>query len=275
LRLGDEGKIGFVPVRLGSEAAVIGATAALRTQDWIFPSYGDFGAALLRGMPIATLCARAFGGASDPLSGHEMAGGLSARAQRIASSSAPAATHLPHAVGFAWAANRRGEDLATAAFFDAPEIDAADFHTGLNFAGVLRVPTIFVCRTSAGEASAAEHAVAYGLAASRCDGSDLLAVVRAVCEALERARQGRPTILDLAIGGPDAALSRARAHVEALGAWDGERERAARRKIDEELASAVESASRASAPDASSIFDHVYAGRARHLEEQRAELERS
>ncbi|HJL14385.1 MAG TPA: thiamine pyrophosphate-dependent enzyme, partial [Sandaracinaceae bacterium LLY-WYZ-13_1] len=185
--MGADGRIGFLPRSVGREAAVIGTAAALDDGDWVFPTAHDWGLALHRGLSAEDFAHRVFGSARDALKGHDMPGGLSARRLRIASVSAPAGTHLPHAVGVAWAARQKGEPLVTSALFDAPEIDAADFHTGLNFAGVMKAPTVFVCRVRRGEPSAAEHAVAYGLEAARCDGSDLLAVIATVREAVERA----------------------------------------------------------------------------------------
>ncbi len=271
-KLAESGRIGFFPHHRGTEAAVIGATFALREQDWIFPTHGDFGAALLRGMPIVTLAHRAFASASDPLVGRDMPGALSARSLMIASTSAPAATHLPHAVGVGWSARRRGQDVVTAAYFDAREIAAADFHTGLNFAGVMRAPTIFVCRTRAGEESAADHAVAYGLPSVRCDGSDVLAVVRAVGDALDRAAEGGATVIDLVITGEGDAIERAREHLVRIGAWDEAKERAHVKRIEEELASAIDAASRAGSPAPRTLVDHVFATTTPELEAQRSAI---
>ncbi len=271
-KLAESGRIGFFPHRRGSEAAVIGATFALREQDWIFPTIGDFGAALFRGMPISVLAHRVFGSASDPLKGRDMPGGFSARDQHIASVSAPAATHLPHAVGYAWAARRRGEDRVAAAYFDAGEIDAADFHTGLNFAGVMRAPTLFVCRTREGEASAADHAIAYGLPAVRVDGSDVLAVVSAITDAVDRALDGQASVLDLAIGGPDDALARAREHLVRMNAWDEDEERALVARVEEELASAIDAAGRAGTPPARTLVDDVFATTTPELEAERSAI---
>jgi pyruvate dehydrogenase E1 component alpha subunit len=271
--LAATGRVGFLPPSVGAEAAVVGATVALREQDWVFPTLGDLGAALTRGLSFDALAQRVLGGARDPLKGREMPGGLSARELRIASAGATAANHLPHAVGFAWAARQRGEDLVTAAFFDAPEIDAADFHTGLNFAGVMKASTVFVCRVRAGEESAAERAVAYGVASARCDGSDLLAVIRTVGEAVDRAVEGRgATVIDLVLGEPSDALRRTRAYLERLGAWDEGRERARRSQVEDELTRAVEVAAREGHPPPRTLFDDVYARPLPELERQRAEL---
>lgn len=271
--LGDAGRIGFLPRATGREAAVIGAAAVLDDTDWIFPNPHDWGAALFRGMSMADFLHRVCGSARDPFVGHDMPGGFGARALRIGSANAPAATHLPHAVGLAWSARGRGESLVSAAFFDAPEVDAADFHTGLNFAGVMRAPTVFVCRVRRGEGSAAEHAVAYGIEGERCDGSDLLAVVRTVGQAVDRARRGGgSTVVDLVIGDDDEALHKARAHAMKVGALTADAERALRAATEEEISSSVDAAARAGAPDPRSLFDHVFATLPPHLEAQRDEL---
>src|SRR5690606_18652626 len=146
----------------------------------------------------------------------------------------------------------------------------------LNFAGVMRAPVVFACRVREGEESAAEHAVAYGLRSARVDGSDALAVVRAVSDALAAALEGAgATVIDLVLGGPDEALDRARAHLVRLGAWSDERERELRRRTEEELASATDLASREGPPAPSTIFDDVFSRPAPEHERQRAELARA
>lgn len=266
--LSASGEIGLFPNARGMEAAIVGATSVLREQDWLFPTYADSGAALVRGASIEDLAARAIGGASDRLKGRDVPAAFAARALRIASTGAGPANRLPHAVGVAWAAAQRGEPLVSAAFFDDVEIDAADFHTGLNFAGVMRAPVLFVCRTR-GEHGAAEHAVAYGLPAVRCDGSDVLAVVRAVGEAHQRALAGEgATVLDLVIGEPDDALDRARAHLVRLGAWDDAAEQALTERVEGELGRALDAARAAGTAPLRTIFDDVYAEAPPQLSQQ-------
>ena len=50
-----QGRIGFHVGSLGEEAAILGSAFAMREQDWLFPCYREFGAALMRGMPLQTL----------------------------------------------------------------------------------------------------------------------------------------------------------------------------------------------------------------------------
>src|SRR5687768_7388577 len=76
-KLAGDGAIAFHPRASGIEGAVIGATAALRDGDWVFPTARDFGAALYRGMPIAHYLHRVFATSRDSLRGRAIPGEFS------------------------------------------------------------------------------------------------------------------------------------------------------------------------------------------------------
>jgi len=262
-QLGEAGSVGFFPRLLGREAALVGTVAGLSSDDWLFGSATDWALPLLRGQAIESFAHRAFGTMKDVLRGRDVPSAVSARSLRIASSSAPAATQLPHAVGLGWSARQRGDDLVSVALLDASEVDAPDFHTGLNFAGVMKAPTLFVCRVRPTEEGAAEHAIAYGIAAARADGSDVDAVASVIAEGVERAKAGQgATVIDLELGEAEAAFERARA---ALGA---ERAGAIRARTQSELTTAFAAATRTGPPDLRSLFDDVYGTHEDHLAAQ-------
>ena len=52
-KLQRQGRIGFHVGAEGEEAAILASAAAMREQDWIFPCYREFGAALLPRLPAA------------------------------------------------------------------------------------------------------------------------------------------------------------------------------------------------------------------------------
>ena len=83
---------------------------------------------------------------------------VAARAERAARRRRTGATQLPHATGIAWAmkmqAGQGGGKLALA-YLDRDATSAEDFHAGLNFAGVFRVPAVFVCINDAAAGAAA------------------------------------------------------------------------------------------------------------------------
>jgi pyruvate dehydrogenase E1 component alpha subunit len=208
IRLQRQGRIGFYIGAIGEEATVLGSAAAMEERDWIFPCYREHGAALLRGMPLATFLAQLLGNAGDPMQGHQMPCHEAWRPGRYTSISSPIATEVPQAVGAAWAARIRGDDMVALTYFGEGATSANDFHTGLNFAGVRKAPVVFVCRNNGwaisvprerqtASATIAQKAVAYGIRGERVDGNDLLAVHDATRRARARAAAGEgPTLLE-------------------------------------------------------------------------------
>jgi 2-oxoisovalerate dehydrogenase E1 component alpha subunit len=203
-----QGRIGFYIGAVGEEATVFGSAAAMEPSDWIFPCYREHGAALLRGMPLATFVCDMLGNAGDAMLGHQMPCHEAWRPGLYTSISSPIGTQIPQAVGAAWAARIKGDKMVSLVYFGEGATSASDFHTGLNFAGVNKVPTVFVCRNNGWAISVprerqtaaetiAQKAVAYGIRGERVDGNDLLAVHAATRRARARALAGEgPTLLE-------------------------------------------------------------------------------
>ena len=203
-----QGRINFYIGSIGEEAAVFGSARAMEPSDWIFPCYREHGAALLRGMPLATYICDLFGNAGDAMLGHQMPCHEAWRPALYASISSPIATQIPQAVGAAWAARIKGHEMVSLAYFGEGATSANDFHTGLNFAGVNRVPVIFLCRNNGWAISVprerqtaaetiAQKALAYGIRGERVDGNDLLAVYEVTRRARARAAAGEgPTLIE-------------------------------------------------------------------------------
>jgi pyruvate dehydrogenase E1 component alpha subunit len=203
-----QGRIGFYIGSIGEEATVLGSAAAMQAQDWIFPCYREHGAALLRGMPLATFLCDLLGNAGDAMKGRQMPCHEAWRPGRFTSISSPIATQIPQAVGAAWAARLKGDDMVALTWFGEGATSANDFHTGLNFAGVRRIPVVFVCRNNGWAISVprerqtasetiAQKAIGYGMHGERVDGNDLLAVYAATRRARVRAAAGEgPTLLE-------------------------------------------------------------------------------
>ena len=203
-----QGRIGFYIGSVGEEATVYGTVAAMEERDWIFPCYREHGAALLRGMPLTAFVCDLFGNAGDRMQGHQMPCHEAWRPGRFLSISSPIATQIPQAVGAAWAARIKKEDMVPLTWFGEGATSAADFHTGLNFAGVSKAPVVLVCRNNGWAISVprerqtasetiAQKALAYGIHGERVDGNDLLAVHAATRRARARAAAGEgPTLLE-------------------------------------------------------------------------------
>lgn len=208
--LNRAGKIPFVISCQGQEAAQVGASYALdNTKDWIAPYYRDLGVVLHFGMSIKDLMLSAFAKAEDPNSGgRQMPGHFGQRENRILTGSSPVTTQVPHAVGVALAAKMKKEDFLTFVTLGEGSSNQGDFHEGINFASVHKLPTIIMVENNKYAISvpydkqiAAENvsdrAVGYGMPGFTVDGTDPLKVYEVVKEAADRARNGEgPTLIE-------------------------------------------------------------------------------
>ncbi|WDT81939.1 MAG: thiamine pyrophosphate-dependent dehydrogenase E1 component subunit alpha [Candidatus Manganitrophus sp.] len=199
LNLQREGRLGTYASVQGQEAAQVGSAAALRPSDWIFPAFREPGVSILRGLPMRMIYQYWSGderGSAIPEDQHDFPIAI------------PVGTHIPHAVGAAWAAQFKGDPVAVAAFFGDGATSKGDFHEGLNFAGVFHLPIVFICQNNhwaisvplsrqTAAATLAQKAIAYGFEGIQVDGNDVFAVYTAVKNALEKARRGEgPTLIE-------------------------------------------------------------------------------
>ncbi|WP_153732903.1 thiamine pyrophosphate-dependent dehydrogenase E1 component subunit alpha [Sporosarcina obsidiansis] len=208
--LNRSGKIPFVISCQGQEAAQVGAAFALNHEkDWIAPYYRDMGVVLHFGMTPRELMLSAFAKAEDPNSGgRQMPGHFGQRKNRILTGSSPVTTQLPHAVGVALAAKMNKEDFITFVTLGEGSSNQGDFHEGMNFAGVHKLPTVVMVENNkyaisvpANKQLACEHvsdrAAGYGMPGITVDGTDPLTVYEAVKTAADRARSGEgPTLIE-------------------------------------------------------------------------------
>jgi 2-oxoisovalerate dehydrogenase E1 component alpha subunit len=148
VRLQRQGRIGFHIGSRGEEATILGSAAALDDADWIFPCYREFGALLLRGMPLQSYLDNMYGNSNDPVKGRQMPDHYSGRPYNFGSVSSPIGTQMTQAVGFGWAAKMQGENLATLVYFGEGATSSSEFHNAMNFAGVYKTPTVFLCRNN-------------------------------------------------------------------------------------------------------------------------------
>ncbi|HXT94716.1 MAG TPA: thiamine pyrophosphate-dependent enzyme [Polyangia bacterium] len=275
------GRIGSYAATAGTEAAVVGAVAALSLDDVVAPGRRDAATALARGYPVADLSAQLFGNANDLARGRRLPGCPALpRALNVLPASSHGAAQLPHAAGVAWAANMQKKPTVALALLDAIDVDAEDFHTGLNFAGVFRLPVIFVCVNDGKTApllsseTIAVRALAYGIAGVRVDGGDFLAVVAAVRASAERARKGGGATLIEAVLTEGDPLTRLGGWLVAEKILDRPAESAMRREVDVEVRAAIDGQEPVGPPPPHVIIENVLARPTRALAEQLDELDR-
>ena len=208
--LNRSGKIPFVISCQGQEAAQVGAAFALDTQkDYVLPYYRDVGVVLTFGMSAKELMLSAFAKAEDPNSGgRQMPGHFGKRNCRIVTGSSPVTTQVPHAVGIALAGQMDGKDLVTFVTFGEGSSNQGDFHEGANFAGVHKLPVIFMCENNKYAISVpiekqlacekvSDRAIGYGMPGVTVNGNDPIGVYGAVKAAVDRARKGEgPSLIE-------------------------------------------------------------------------------
>jgi pyruvate dehydrogenase E1 component alpha subunit len=193
----------------GHEAVAVGASAALRDDDYVFATYRGHHHAMARGatpeeclaelMSRRTGVCRAKGGSMH----------LTKADRGMLGSYAIVGAHLPIAAGAAWSAKLRGTEQVAVAFFGDGATNIGAFHEALNLAAVWKLPVLFVCEnnlymeyTPIGTVTAVEHpaagrAASYGLTGEVVDGNDVVVVRDTVAAAAARARAGEgPSVIE-------------------------------------------------------------------------------
>jgi pyruvate dehydrogenase E1 component alpha subunit len=196
-----QGRLGTYPLFWGEEATQAGPLYACRRSDWVFPSYRQGAIGILRDLDPSTILKyrRGHGGRH---------GFWNPRELRVGPSIVSIATHISHATGVSWAAKLRGDDVVSLVWFGDGATSEGDFHEGVNFAAVMRAPTVLFCTNNqwaistpiarqTATATIAEKAIAYGIPSVRVDGFDPFACWKVTFDAIERARSGEgPTLIE-------------------------------------------------------------------------------
>jgi len=201
--LNRQGRATFAITGQGHEACQVASAFALRPgRDWVLPYYRDIGVVLALGMTAREIMLAFFAKAADPNSGgRQMPNHWSYPPLRIMSRGSVVGTQMPHAAGIALASKMRGEDDVCIAYFGEGSTSQGDFHEGLNFAAVHKLPVIFFCENNGYAITesqtkemsirdVSDRARAYGFRASTVDGNDAVAVYQTTRLAVDECRRG-------------------------------------------------------------------------------------
>ncbi|MGH3333581.1 MAG: thiamine pyrophosphate-dependent dehydrogenase E1 component subunit alpha [Nocardioidaceae bacterium] len=200
---------GTTHLAAGHEAVAVGASSALRGDDYVFATYRGHHHAIARGATPAECLAELMSKATGVCKAKGGSMHLTKADRGMLGSYAIVGAHLPIAAGAAWSAKLRGTGQVAVAFFGDGATNIGAFHETLNLAAVWELPVLFVCEnnfymeyTPIGSVTsvphpAADRAGAHGIPAEVLDGNDVLVVHRAVARAADRARAGGgPTVLE-------------------------------------------------------------------------------
>lgn len=307
ITLQRQGRVGFYGACTGQEAATCASAFALRPTDWIFPALREVGVMLMRGFPLVPYLAQVFGNSGDVTKGRQMPSHQMGRQVNYVSWSSVIGTQLPQAVGAALAAKLSKHDTVIAAYMGDGATSSADFHVAMNFAGVFKVPVVFICQNNHWSISVPTHhqtasesiaikAKAYGFPGIKCDGNDAEVVYATVSQAVARARSGGgPTLVECEtyrIGAhstsddptryrdpKEVEVWKKRDPIERMQARVFERklmtkadDEALRKELLDEVNQAIKTAEALPNPPLSTLFEDVYAELPWHLKEQQAQF---
>ncbi len=199
LNLQREGRLGTYASIMGQEASQVGTAFAAEKPDWLFTTFRESGVYVALGYPLDLL----FQYWAGDERGMKIPDNLN-----VFPLSIPVGTQIVHAVGAAMAAKYRKDRAGVLVYFGDGGSSRGDFHEGLNMAGVLKVPVVFLCQNNQWAISVprerqtaaqtiAQKAIAYGFDGIQVDGNDILAVYKATKDALQKAKDGKgPTLIE-------------------------------------------------------------------------------
>lgn len=309
ITLQRQGVISFALSSLGEEACSVASAAALDADDWLYPQYRESGALFWRGFTIEQYVHHMFGDACDLILGRQMPNHFGSRKLNIVHVSSPIGTKIPHAAGCAYAMKVQKEKQVALCYFGEGASSEGDFHAGLNFASVYKVPAIFFCRNNGYAISTpvrrqfvsdgvAAKGIAYGIPAYRIDGNDVFAVHGVVSLARQHCIEGKGPVLieamtyrlgahstsddpslyrppeEAAIWEARCPLLRLRKYLEKKGLWSDAKENDWQTQFLKEYNQAIEVARKTAKPPLHSLVEHVYLSVPQKLEGEYHELER-
>jgi len=294
--LAHQGRIAISASVRGHEAAQVASGLVVRAgQDVVYPYYRDIGVAFTLGITPLDLFLGALDKAGEPFSGsRQMPFHYTSPALRMPTPSTSIGTHIPHAVGAALASKIRHEDAVTFCWFGDGATSKGDFHEGLSFAAIHRLPIVFICENNQYAISAplrlqlpvpsvTERAAGYGMPSEQCDGMSVQATYAAVRAAAERAAAGQgPSLVEALVYrlGPHTShdddtryrsreevaswearepVGRLREELLEFGLLDHDADAALHAEVEDEVGRALAEAEAAGEPDPAGAFRDILA----------------
>jgi 2-oxoisovalerate dehydrogenase E1 component alpha subunit len=296
MALQRRGELTVYPPFEGQEAAQVGSAFALGPDDFVFPSFRELAAAIVRGVDVVEYLeyhrGTWHGGPYDPI------------ANGFAPICVPVATQIVHAVGWALGAKLDRKSACALAYFGEGSASEGDFHEAANMAAVFGAPVVLFCQNNAwaisvplveqAAAPIAARAAGYGFPGVRVDGNDVLAVYAVTKTAVDRARAGDgPTLIEAMTYrmGPHSTsddpsryrdedevltwrerdpIVRFRRFLSATGVADDAFVEACDDEVDRWVADVRDAITSNEGPPSSEMFDRVFAAPPSTLERQRS-----
>jgi TPP-dependent pyruvate/acetoin dehydrogenase alpha subunit len=198
--------VGGLYSSLGQEATAVGSAYALEDGDFLAPMIRDLGALLVRGIRpvdvVAQYCARATG----PTGGRDLNLHFGSVEDGLIAPISVVGALVPVMVGVALEMSLRGKTNVSLTYVGDGATSTTDFHEGVNFAAVRRLPLILIVENNgyaystptslqASVRDLASRAPGYGIYGEVVDGNNVLAVLDVIRRARSRCLEGRGPVL--------------------------------------------------------------------------------
>ena len=200
--------VGLLHLGIGQEAVAVGVCSLLDADDAVYGGHRSHGHAIAKGADVNRLMAELAGRAAGYCCGKGGSMHVVAAETGFVTASGVVGGTVPLALGAAFAAREKGEGRVAVVLFGDGAGQTGPFHESLNIASLWRLPVIFVCENN-GYAEftplsahtkverLAKHAGTYGIPSATVDGNDILAVRKAMLQAVSNARAGKgPTFVE-------------------------------------------------------------------------------
>jgi pyruvate dehydrogenase E1 component alpha subunit len=179
----------------------VGTALVAEPGDVLFPSHRDMAVFLIRGVAPGRILAQYMGRAGGLTGGRDGNMHMGDLNLNIVSIISALAATVPVAAGAALALRYQGRDGVVFSYFGEGSTSRGDWHEGVNFATVQKLPVVFICNNNQYAystpvslqmacANVADRGPAYNMPAEIVDGNDVLAVYDAARRAVAHARSG-------------------------------------------------------------------------------------
>ena len=211
--LNRQGKVPIAASCQGHEAAQLGSLLAAQKDGrcFLFPYYRDLGLKMAAGLTPTQVMLSFMGKEGEPYSNARQFPMQGADLDHnIIQISNVVGAGLTQAVGYALACRMQDDDTVVLTYFGDGASSQGEAHEAMNFAGVHRVPVIFICENNHYAISVPQHrqmatddlasrAQGYGFPGFTVDGMDLIRCYEATREAITHARTQGPVLLEMQV----------------------------------------------------------------------------
>lgn len=208
LELVNQGKLqGFFHLAIGQEAVGVGVVNALGSNDYLVPTH-RFHPGLVTKLDINKLTAELLGKSNGYNGGKAFTFHISSKEEHVLPVNGMLGAGIPTAVGYAWALKQNNQDSVVVCVLGDGAASEGNVHEGMNMATLFEVPIVFVIENNMWAISnhfskqtvipkLSLRGTAYGMSGVTVDGNDVVTVRKTVEDAIKKARNGHPSIVEL------------------------------------------------------------------------------